>query len=292
MLDDTLDSWLQGALGSEPKRTDQPEGPDSSPPRWWDEQDADDRQGRRRKAVWVLAALPWLIVAGLALGRGRTPVPAVAPVIAAAPLPSPAPQEVSPDRTPPEQPLDPALGAVAALAVQGALTSTDPATGRARYVDLALPEAATWIGDIAIVRVAAVVLEGAQGRWDQPRRARYAVPIGTGQGALTLLSPPWALPDPPQTTPAVAALTPLEDQARAELAGRAMTAAGYQDVDVHGLARHPVMAGVLQAEANAIAPGETSSRRHTVWLRDDPVPTLLGMGENGRAGTVGGRESA
>jgi hypothetical protein len=281
MADDTLKSWLQGDL----KRTDQLQEPGDAPHAWWGSQDWDDHRRRRRKAVWAVAVLPWLLVAGLTLGRGRAPAPAPpsspagTPASATATPGRPPTPHTAPDQPLPEHSLDPALGAIAALAVQDALTYTDKATGRQRYVDLALPEAATWTGNVAIVKVAAVVLEGAQGRWEQSRSALYAIPIGAGQGAFTVLGPPWALPDPPQTTPVAAALVPLQDHRRAETTAHALAAAGYQDVTIRSLAHDPAIAGVFQAEVHAIAPGETSSRSHIVWLHDDPAPTLLGIRE-------------
>jgi hypothetical protein len=292
MADDTLKSWLQGDL----KRTDYLQEPDDAPHGWWNNQTWDDHHERRRKAVWVLAVLPWLLVAGLMLGRDRAPAPTTAPPpspadtqVAAITTPGrpPTPQAVPPHQPHPEHALDPALGAIAALAVQDALTHTEKATGRQRYVDLALPVAATWMGNVAIVRVAAIVLEGAQGQWEQPRYALYAVPIGAhpreanpNPGAFTVLGSPWALPDPPQTTPVTAALVPLQDHTRAETTAHALATAGYQDITIRSLGRDPAIAGVLHAEVQAIAPGETSSRSHTVWLHDDPTPTLLGVNES------------
>jgi hypothetical protein len=246
--------------------------------------------------------LPWLLVAGLVLGRGRatelptSPAPEVGTEVAAAPQPTTPPHALLPELPSPETPLDPALGALAALTVQGALTTAD-AAGIQRYIDLALPEAATWMGDVAIVRVAAVVLDGAQGGWDTPRRARYAVPIRADDRGFTVLGPPWALPDPPQTTPTLTAPASFEDPTRAEAAATALAGAGYQNVTIRSLARDPTIPGVLLAEVDAVAPGESSSRTHLMWLRDDPVPTLLGQmprgsqGEDGRAATAGGRGS-
>ncbi|MGH8902059.1 MAG: hypothetical protein ACRDYA_10345 [Egibacteraceae bacterium] len=174
--------------------------------------------------------------------------------------------------------LDPALGAAAATAVQQVLTGTDQASARSRYINLALPEAVTWVGDLAIVDVAAVVLEGTDGRWDRPRAARYAVPLRVRAGVMRLLSVPWALPDPPQSAPGDTAFVPVpvNDQALTEAAGRALDAAGYRDVQVKALARDPGLPGVLEVEAIAVSPGEGEPRLQKIWVSDRPSPTVLG----------------
>ncbi|MGH3922195.1 MAG: hypothetical protein ACRDTT_04880, partial [Pseudonocardiaceae bacterium] len=171
---------------------------------------------------------------------------------------------------------DPALGAAAATAVQQVLTGTDQHSARSRYINLALPEAVTWVGDLAIVDVAAVVLEGTDGRWDRPRAARYAVPLRVRAGVMRLLSVPWALPDPPQSAPGDTAFVPVHDPALTEAAGRALNAVGYRDVQVKALARDPGLPGVLEVEATAVSPGEGQPRLQEIWVSDHPSPTVLG----------------
>jgi hypothetical protein len=276
MADDEFRSWLEQA-----DRTDEiAEGPSA----WWD--DERNRGGRRRWTLWVLAALPWVVLAGLALaGKARPAEPPAGPVVAPPRLAppataSPAPTVAQPASAAPATaalaPADPAVAAIAAIAVQTVITGTDPASGRDRYVDLAVAEGVTWLGDVALVRVAAVVFEGGQGYWDAPRLAAYAVPMRVASGAPAPVSPPWALPDPPKTALSPTGFVPIDDPELVSSAGRALEAAGYAGVVVSTVARDPVLPGILQAEVTATAPGEAAARGHTVWLRDDPAPALLG----------------
>lgn len=281
MAEDSLRSWLDEAR---PEADRLNEAVPSHPP-WWDDDASDRSKGSHRwQLLLAFAVLPWLVVAGLAWERAPVNQPVPAPV-------PPSPRETAgvdamappPARSVPlaEQPtalvsLDPALGAAAALTVQDVLTGSDEATGRRRYVDLALPESVIWVGDVAIVQVAAVVLEGAPGRWDAPRHARYAVPLRAGSTGHRVLGPPWALADAPDIAPEPANFVPFHDQVVAEAVGRTLTEAGYSDAHVSQLGRDPSIPGVLQAEITAIAPGEASAREHALWLRDDEMPTLLG----------------
>lgn len=283
MPDDALSTWLrEGTAPSE-------EG-DGAPPAWrdnpfdggfsWPGDSGDERPQRRAWRLLALAVAPWLVVGALVIGGWRpshtestSHSPSVAPH---QPHSTERPATLTNRTEPDSEMLDPALGATAAAAVQQALTGTDPATGRSRYVSLVLPEAATWVGDVTIVDVAAVVLEGADGNWDHPRTARYAIPLQARAGAVRVLNGPWALPDPPQTTPGGTAFTPVNDEALTEAAGHALNSVGYRDVQVQELARDEALPGVLKVKAMAISPGEGQPRSQEIWISDHPSPTVLG----------------
>ncbi|MGH8934576.1 MAG: hypothetical protein ACRDZO_29085 [Egibacteraceae bacterium] len=290
MAEDSLRSWLDEAR----PEADRLNEAVPSPPPWWDDDASDRPKGSHRwKLLWAFGVLPWLVVAGLAWERApvNQPVPAPVPppprdtvdVDAGAPPPARSvPLAEQPAAPASQASLDPALGAAAALTVQDVLTGSDGENGLQRYVDLALPEAVIWVGDVAIVQVAAVVLEGVPGRWDAPRHARYAVPLRAGPMGPRVLGPPWALAGAPDITPESAHFVPFHDQVVAEAVGRALTEVGYSDAHVHQLGRDPSIPGVLQAEITAIAPGEASAREHALWLRDDETPTLFGALAPGR----------
>jgi hypothetical protein len=291
MPEDALGAWLRDTTARSEDLQEIPSGWPNNPERQfsWVE---DRGKGTPRRRTWrllALAVVPWLAVIGLVttgwVARHHVATMTPSPDESAIPLRAVVadqPQQIGhaavTDRVEPSsihEP-DPALGTTAAVAVQQALTGTDQASARSRYVNLALPEAATWVGDVAIVNVAAVVLEGANGHWDQPRAARYAVPLRVHEGAARILGMPWALPDPPQTTPGDTAFAPVEDLALSETTGRALSAVGYRDVHVHRLARDPALPGVLNVEVTAISPGEKQPRSQEIWLSDQPSPTVLG----------------
>lgn len=296
MPDGALSAWLR-------EGTALSEDADGARSSWWDNPDegfswaGDSTDGRSRRRGWRLLALavaPWLAVVGLMMAgwrpSQRVPITAAPPTestirsrAAAAHHLHSAEHPRLDSRTGPGEAdaLGPALGATAAAAVQQALTGTDQASARSRYVNLALPEATTWIGDVAIVDVAAVVLEGTGGRWDQPHPARYAVPLQVRAGAVRVLGIPWALPHPPQTALGSTAFAPVNDRALTEAAGRAISAVGYRDVNVRALARDPGLPGVLKVEVTAIGPGEGQPRSQEIWVSDQPSPTVLGADHSG-----------
>ena len=291
MPDDALSAWLrEGAAPEEANETPSTWGGtflDGEPTGTGNA--SVERPQRRAWRLLTLAVAPWLVVAGLVTSgwrpsrHGTTPPSTEAtihPQSSAAHQPDKA-ERLTMRTGSDSGTLDPALGATAAAAVQQALTGTDEASGRSRYLNLVLPEAATWIGDIAIVDVAAVVLEGAGGHWDQPRTARYAIPLRVRAGDVQVLSGPWALPDPPQTAPEGTAFIPVDDRALTEAARRALRSAGYRDVQVRELARDERLPGVLEVRATVISPGDDHPRSQKIWVSDHPSPTVLGAAHAG-----------
>lgn len=291
MADNAISAWVrEGAAFSEDGDgvtsawSDNPDGEFS-----WAADSGNCRSGRRGLRLLALAVVPWLMVFGLMTARWQ---PSQHPHTALSPsdstMPSKAVVAHQPDNA--EHPmtltnrttsssrnaLDSELGTTAATTVQQALTGTDQASARSRYINLALPEAITWVGDIAIVNVAAVVLEGTGGRWGHPRAARYAVPLQIREGVARVLSAPWVLPDPPQAAPGGTAFASVSDLALTELAGQALRSAGYRNVQVRALARDPGLPGVLKVEVTGISPGEGEARLQEIWLSDQPSPTVLG----------------
>lgn len=245
---------------------------------WTQPPDDDGNPGSsRRRLLLVAAALPWAVAGALGVA-----------VVTSGPSPA---TDVSgtaaPDGPPPasEEPAaEQALGAAAALAVRLTVTTTpeedDPGAFR-RYVDLAVPEALSWSGDVAVVTVAAVVLEGAGDQWHTSRPARYAVPLQLVDGRAVALGAPWPLAvDAP--APDTAEWDP-SDAAHDSLA-RALSAAGYTDIGAMNVEERrtsaPEHVPLLRADIQARAPGESEPRAHQLWLRADPEPLVLGADQS------------
>lgn len=167
------------------------------------------------------------------------------------------------------------VGAAAVTAVRTGVP-VDAGAGRQRYVDLATVEAIAWRGDLAVVRVLAVVLEGADGQVTDTTLRRYAVAARDAGSTAELLGGPWPLSgpvaivgqpglqyEPPQDPgPVVAALE----------------AAGWSQVTVSSTGRDPALPGIVAAVVEAVAPGETAVATHTPWLAEEGgTLTVLGV---------------
>lgn len=246
----------------------------------WDRPLQDDEPRppqRRHRRLLLIAALPWTVAAvlgGVALMSGEADP---APVAAGDQGPGDPPAAGAADNPPHlPAPLDPALGAAAAVAVRLAVTTAGdtPDGQERRYVDLAVPESVSWAGDLAVVTIRAVVLEGPTDHWRSARPARFAVPVGVVDGDAVALDEPWALPVPdrpdpaPGWTPALTAPEPIAE---------AVTAAGYADADVVEVAAHSDHPTLLRARIQARAPGEQERRAHQLWLHTEPEPAVLGL---------------
>lgn len=241
---------------------------------WAQPPDEDVGSGsRRRRLLLLAAALPWAVacVLGVAVVAGG-PAPATGESTAPGAHAGAAPGE-------PPAAVDPALGAAAALAVRLTVTTAGADDGAdRRYVDLAVPEALTWIGDVAVVTVAAVVLEGAGDHWHTSRPARFAVPLQLVDGEAVAVAAPWPLVVGAPTAD-MSAWEPAD--ADHDGVARAVSAAGYTDIAAievearapAGPEDHPPL---LRAHVQARAPGEPGPRAHQLWLRTDPEPTVLG----------------
>jgi hypothetical protein len=285
--------------GDEDGDDGQPSPPPFAQPFPWDQQDDHPGRGRRLRR---LVAVPWIVAAVLGVvavtgGRGQ---PAQGQPAGSQPAGS-QPGAGQPDAGgltlgdgwaapvvggPAAPPVDgaPAVGgdqdllAAAAMAVRTGLTGPTGAAGdQVRYVDLALGESVAWTaGDVAVVTVAAVVLDGSGGRCEAARTARYAVPVQRLDGRAVALASPWPLPAPaePPDPPAWEPIT------APELAGPVLTVlagAGFEPVGGVELSRDPALVGVLRARLEAVGPGEGAARVHELWLRDGPAPSLLGL---------------
>lgn len=176
--------------------------------------------------------------------------------------------------------VEPALGAAAALAVRLSLTTAEAgsdADGPRRYVDLAVPDGVHQAGDVAVVTVAAVVLEGSGEQWHTSRPARFAVPLQVVDGQAVAVGDPW-----PLAPPAADAEGPRWEPADVdgEAVARALAAAGYTEVDGLEVDARPASETdrplLLRARTRARAPGEPAPRDHQVWLRGEPEPAVLG----------------
>lgn len=292
MSDNPLADWLGAHHGDDDagQAAREPAGAGASPrwPDWagaatapgepetptWAQPPDEDTGNRspRRRLLLLAAALPWAVACavGVAVVTGG---PSPATEESAAPAAGAGRQGESEE--------EPALGAAAALAVRLAVTTAaeeDGPGGVRRYVDLAVPEAVSWAGDVAIVTVAAVVLEGAGDRWHTSRPARFAVPLQLVDGRAVAVDAPWPLAtDAPTPDPRGWQATDVD----ADSVARALAAAGYTDVgaiDVEARAASspPEQVPVLRAHVQARAPGEPEPRAHQLWLRADPEPSVLG----------------
>lgn len=297
MSDNPLADWLGAqddgdgdpgaAPGAHPKEDAPTRWPDwatpgAAPPEqrtatWTQPPDEETDSGSpRRRLLLLAAALPWAVACALGVAA-VTGGPAPATDEPAEPM---APAGAQPAPGEPAAAVHPALGAAAALAVRLTVTTAtegdDPGAER-RYVDLAVPEALTYVGDVAVVTVAAVVLEGAGDRWHTSRPARFAVPLQLVDGRAVAVGAPWPLA---LATPAAALEWEPADADRDGVA-RALSSAGYTDigaVDVEARAGGAPGDGppLLRAHVQARGPGESERRAHELWLRTDPEPAVLG----------------
>lgn len=245
----------------------------------WAQPPAEETDGAssRRRLLLLAAALPWAVACALGVAV-VTGGPAPATDESAAPA---APAGAQAAAGEPTAAVDPALGAAAALAVRLTVTTAaeegDPGAER-RYVDLAVPEALTFVGDVAVVTVAAVVLEGAGDRWHTSRPARFAVPLQLVDGRAVAVGAPWPLA---LLTPTADALDWEPADADQDSLTRALSAAGYTDIDAVDVEAPATGAQgdetpLLRAHVQARGPGEPERRAHQLWLRTDPEPAVLG----------------
>lgn len=228
-------------------------------------------QPRRRRVLLLLAVLPWLVAGGLAaatLSTAQHPATSAEEhgTTVSAATPAPALAEV----------MNPAFGAAAVVAVRLSVTTSGDAAAEEqerRYVDLAVAEEMRWHGDVAVVTVKAVILEGPAERWRVARAARFAVPVGLVDGETVVLDTPWVVSPPDVTERSAGWQTTTADAVDVATAAAAV---GYTDAEVLETTAHPGLAGVLRAQIRAHAPGEQGARDHQLWLRTEPEPAVLG----------------
>lgn len=252
----------------------------------WDlEPEAPRRPRRPRSRLVMLAALPWVLAVFLAIGLwsgadGRSTPAAAGAVTATSPAtPRPLPT-ASPVRDPERSPDDAAVRDVAALAVRSALSG--PALGaegshgaqRARFVEDAVATGLEPAGDMLVVTVSALVLEGGPNGWDTASVRRYAVPVRISPQGPEAASAPWPIADRPSTPHGSS--SPEADPAVVEAVRAALGLAGYRDLRAVTVSRDPALAGVLLAHVEATGPGEAGAGVWDVWLRDTPEPAVLG----------------
>jgi hypothetical protein len=239
-----------------------------------------DQEGRPRRLAVLLAAavLPWVVVAALAwsaaTGEPGGPAPPeghAAPVQehpAAAPAP---PLSTPPPAGHPE--LDPAVAAHAVTAVR-LHTAADGAVRR--YVDLAVAERAETVGEIVVVTVLAVVLEGDAEQWQTTRRARFGVPLRLVDGLPVPLADPWPLADADGETASEMRWRSMDDPAAAQQILLALEREGFSHLGEVAVEEAPAAPGVLRAVVEARAPRSAEAAVHVVWLRDGPPMSVLG----------------
>ncbi len=270
-----------------------------------------ERSHRRPLRLFVLATVPWLILGAFTVvairtgGDGaavpdpdHTATPSMAPDSRPAPVTGsqPTPPRTSRPagtaqgaavtlRTPTATPsrirsrnlrsVDAQAGAAAALAVRRDFSRRGGESGTATYVDLALPVAAVEVGDVQVVEVSAIVLEGDRSGWRQTRTARYAVPTRTLPGGLVAVGRSW---------PLAAAAPPDLDLDWSSVASQfdepgaiaALKAAGFRAIVRLRVSASEQLPEVVRATFRGVAPGSTRQARHDVWLDLTSAPRVIG----------------
>lgn len=296
MADGSIADWLDGAeerAGDPPEQEPGAPATEPEPDPWRPDAERADRAERSQR-LWRIAGMVWgalVLAGGLLLLAGRLPdASTAAPVehdpveeVAADPGAAASPADLpsgdgarSPDAggiAPPPGEDDRRVAAAAALAVRLALTADDEP---ARYVDQAQPESIERHGEVAVVTVAAVVLEGREDRWESVRTARYAVAVEDRPDEdPVVLGSPWPLAPPRTAEPIAGEAEPLDDPALATELSAALEAAGYRDLaDLASLPGAP--APLLRLQVHALAPGEAAPGRHEVWVTTGDAPRVAG----------------
>jgi hypothetical protein len=277
--------------------------------RLWDLDPAPPQRSRPR--LFLLAAVPWLVVALLALTawwsaaatsppaaatrverpdefgdeavtRASTPVEGFAK--AADPPAEPSLASASPPAPAAHGHDEAALLRLGALLVRAGLHGPADADGnagetgeRVRYADEAVGTGLERLGDVAVVTVTALILEGGTRGWDRSRTGQYAVALRVSPEGVQALSGPWTLP-PPEDPPGREPIPASTDAGLRERAIAALERAGYRQVDDLHLARLQGVTDIVIADVRAMPPGEQALMRQEVWIRDGPRAAVLGRG--------------
>lgn len=198
---------------------------------------------------------------------GAPAAPAVLPTTAAGAAGAPAPAATALPASGGAAPVaDPATAAAAVIAVRAAAPPD-------LYVDTAVVDEVTVLEGVTLVGVRAVVVPRVDGGWGSPATVRYAVPVGTVDGAVGALADPWRLA-PPRPVGDAPDLTPVREPALVRAATQALTAAGYGPVGDVRLSRSDAVPDVLIATLRGTAPGDALPRATTVWLTGDALRVL------------------
>lgn len=246
---------------------------------------ARQRPRRRRFALLAAAAAALWVAVALALLLGGEdedgdPGGLAATTEAAGDSPEPHAAVSGDSATGEGVPADEAAAAVIGARLEVARLAEG--TGRSRYVDVAVAEGAERVGDLVVVNVLAVVLEGEDGTWTSERVERFAVPLrAEASGEPALAGAPWPLPAPAGDRAEGPTWTDSDESAPG--VAEALEAAGFQGVADLGTARAddaPLVRAIFSAD---LPPG-----RHEVWLTDDQDMRVLGLRARDRHDTEGG----
>lgn len=236
------------------------------------------------RRLLLLAALPWMVVVVLAVALwlpmpGTSAPPGDGSDASTGPVATGHGGERSPASATTEAAAiddNAMLLQVAALMVRAELHGPAEAGGDApaevRYADQAVGIGIERLGDVAVVTVTALVLEGDDRGWDRSRTARYAIALRSGPSGVDPLGGPWALPTPD----APPEPEPVDDESSPDRVLAALEAAGYRQISDLRLSRPAGLDGVLVAAARAVAPGEDAPDAQQVWIRDGPEAAVLG----------------
>ena len=262
---DPLQAWL-AATRTDERHSPAPRDSDADQP-------ADDPAGpagEHRLSRRLLRVTTLTCVAALALGVAvRRPAEQVSPV-----APEVAPVESSTDPVPPPGAVSPPVSAASATLppadqAAAAVTAVRLATPPDRYIDTAVAESAHPAGTAAVIAVRAVVLDQVGQGWANPHLARYAVAVSTHEPVA--LSTPWPLP-PQQPAPPRLSWQPAP--ALDSAAQTALEAAGFRSISDVRVRRSDTLPDIVSALCRATAPGESTPRRHEVWLTADAARVL------------------
>lgn len=265
--------------------------PDGQSPSVWDLEPGPATRSPRR--LILMAVIPWIVVvvlvatlwrpaAGTSAPPSGEPAAARGPAAADPGAADDAEEIAEPSRATSATATatageDAMLRHIAALTVKAELHGAVEADGeagpdmRVRYADEAVGTDIERLGDVAVVTVIALVLEGGERGWDRSLTTRHAVALRSVPSGVEPLGAPWALP--PSGTPPEHEPVPDESPDRVLTA---LEAAGYRQISDLRLSRPAGVGGVLVAAARAVGPGEDAPTEQQVWIRDGPEPSVLG----------------
>ncbi|MBA2319369.1 MAG: hypothetical protein H0V93_16555 [Euzebyales bacterium] len=279
MSDGSIGAWLVG------EDEDGPHGPGARDED--EDEQAAQRPARSRRRLWMLAAVPWVLIGvGVLVARTMTggAEQVEPPAVAATGAPEPTAEF---GREPSSAAAvegavadgelaaasDPQVAAAATIAVRTAVTrGPDDAP---RYVDHAVVEAVEQLPGVTVATVRAVVLDADGDAWGAPQVRRYGVAVVHGSQGARAAGRPWPLSAPPPAAD-VQDGAAVEDGAVLKAVASALAAAGYADVEVASVHRDPAL-DVLRARVAASATDQGESAPFDVWLDAREPLRVLGQ---------------
>jgi hypothetical protein len=126
--------------------------------------------------------------------------------------------------------------------------------------------------EFAVARVSLVLLRNEDDRYTEAVLRRAAVPLTLTEGRILPAGQPWWVPGVTDLTASPPPLEPVDDPALAAETSEALTAVGYEELEVADLA--VTAAGTVRAQVRATTP-EGEAVDGPVWLQPAPQGLLL-----------------